>query len=208
MKKVFVLFLLAVSGSLAFAQKYASVNTEYVLTNIPDYVQALARLNKYVQDWQKEIDGKQAEVDNLRANYLQEAYVLPENLKQRRQQDLKNKEVELKELQRQRFGVGGDLDKKRAELLKPIQDRIYDAIERIAMEKKYAFVFDRAGNNTVIFAESKYDISDLVLEQLGYSPGDADAEAARQQAENGNSGKQDAVAPKRSTGNPQMIRPR
>lgn len=208
MKKVIIICLVLLSGAFSCAQKYASVNTEYVLTNIPDYVQAMARLSKYVQDWQKEVDAKQAEVDNLRANFLQEAYILPENLKQRRQQDLKNKEVELKELQRQRFGVGGDLDKKRAELLKPIQDRIYDAIERIAMEKKYAFVFDRAGNNTVIFADAKYDISDLVLERLGFSPGDADAEAARQQAENANSGKQDDFAPKRSTSNNQMMRPK
>ena len=161
-------------------QKFACVNTDYVLRSVPDYTNAQKRLDKYVEDWQKELSDKQAEIDVLRAAYEQESYLLPENLKKRRQDELKSKEQELRDLQQQRFGVGGDLDKKRAELLKPVQDRVYAAIERIAQEKNFAFVFDKAGSPAVLFANKKYDISDDVLESLGYkanassAPGEGD----------------------------------
>jgi outer membrane protein len=159
------------------AQKYACVNTDYVLRSVPDYANAQKRLDKYVEDWQKELVDKQAEVDALRAEFEQESYLLPDNLKKRRQEELKTKEQEIRALQQQRFGAGGDLDKKRAELLKPVQDRVYATIERLAQEKNYAFVFDKAGSSAVLFANKKYDISDEVLEMLGYKSG-ASAEPA------------------------------
>ena len=154
----------------AVAQKYACVNTDYVLRSIPDYTNALTRLDRYVTDWQKEIDEKMAELDEMRAEYEQESYLLPENLKKRRKDEIRAMELEVKELQQQRFGAGGDLDKRRAELLKPVQDRVYSMIERVAHEKNYAFVFDKAGSATLLFANKKYDISDEVLELLGYKP--------------------------------------
>lgn len=170
MKRIFLIVSFLLLGSFfAQAQKYASVNTEYVFSNIPDYAQAEAQLNKQAATWQKELEDKFVEIDKLYKTYQQEAYLLPDNLKRKREDEIVNKEKEVKELQRQRFGAGGDLDKKRAELMKPIQERVYSAIERIANEKGYAFVFDRAGSNTVLFASSKYDISDLVLDMLGYS---------------------------------------
>lgn len=169
---ILLLFLLA-GAPVATAQKYAVVNTDYVLKSIPDYASAQKRLDRYVADWQKELSDKMAELDAMRADYEQESYLLPENLKKRRQADIKDKEQEIRTLQQQRFGAGGDLDKRRAELLKPVQDRVYNAIERIANEKNYAFVFDRAGTATVLFASKKYDISDEVLEALGYKPGQA-----------------------------------
>ena len=98
---------------------------------------------------------------------------VPENLKKKRLEELKEKEAEIKALQKQRFGPGGDMDKKSAELIKPVQDRIYAAIERVAHEKNFAFVFDKAASSTVLFANKKYDISDDVLELLGYKPGAA-----------------------------------
>ena len=152
-------------------QKYACVNTDYVLRSVPDYANAQKRLDKYVEDWQKELVEKQSELENLRADYEQESYLLPDNLKKRRQEEIKVKEQEIRTLQQQRFGTGGDLDKKRAELLKPVQDRVYAAIERIAQEKNYAFVFDKSGSPAVLFANKKFDISDDVLESLGYKPG-------------------------------------
>ena len=155
------------------AQKYACVNTEYILHSVPEYTQALNKLNRYAEEWKQEIQTKQQEVDELRQQYQQEAYLLPDNLKQRRQDEIHTKETELRELQRQRFGTGGDLDQKRAELLKPIQDRIYNAIERVAREKNYGFVFDKAASATVLYVSDKYDISDNVLEMLGVKPGDA-----------------------------------
>lgn len=167
---IFTLILNFVPCHLS-AQKYACINTDYVLRSVPEYASAQKRLDKYVEDWQKEITDKQAEVDAMRAEFEQENYLLPDNLKKRRQEELKAKEQEVRALQQQRFGPGGDLDKKRAELLKPIQDRVYATIERVAHEKNYAFVFDKAGNTAILFASKKYDISDEVLELLGYKPG-------------------------------------
>lgn len=168
---LFVLLVVAVLLPGVHAQKYACINTEYVMSNIPDYQQAQTRLAKYTADWQKELEAKYQEVDNLRKSYQQEAYLLPENLKQRRQNELKTKEQEVRDLQRQRFAAGGDLDKKREELIKPIQDRVYTTIERIAREKNYAFIFDKSGSPTLVYASEKYDISDQVLEMMGITPG-------------------------------------
>lgn len=170
-KSIITMIALALLALPAVAQKYACVNTDYVLRSIPDYTSAQKRLDKYVADWQKELSDKSTELDAMRADYEQENYLLPENLKKRRQEEIKAKEQEIRDLQHQRFGAGGDLDKKRAELLKPVQDRVYSTIERVAQEKNYAFVFDKSGSPTVLFANKKYDISDEVLELLGYKPG-------------------------------------
>ena len=170
-KGILTLLMLVALAPTVMAQKYACVNTDYILKSIPDYAAAQRRLDKYVADWQKELQDKQSELDAMRASYEQESYLLPDNLKRRRQEELKEKEQEIKELQRQRFGAEGDLDKKRAELLKPVQDRVYTAIERMAHEKNYAFIFDKAGSATILFSNKKYDISDEVLELLGYKPG-------------------------------------
>ena len=155
----------------AAAQKYACINTDYVLKSIPDYANAQKRLDKYVEDWQAELQEKQAELEAMQTDYEQESYLLPENLKKRRQEEIKAKAQSIRDLQQQRFGAGGDLDRKRAELLKPVQDRVYAMIERVANEKNYAFVFDKAGSPTVLFANKKYDISNDVLELLGHKPG-------------------------------------
>ena len=171
-----ILSLLFVTTLPTNAQKYACVNTDYVLRSIPDYANAQKRLDKYVTDWQKELSDKLTELDNMRAEYEQESYLLPDNLKKRRRDEIAAKEQEIKSLQAQRFGPGGDLDKRRAELLKPVQDRVYSTIERIAHEKNYAFVFDKSGSATRLFANKKYDISEEGLEQLGYKPGINEAE--------------------------------
>lgn len=165
----FLLLLLIVAG--AQAQKYACVNTEYIMGRVPEYNQVLNRLNKYIEEWKNEIMTKQQAVDELREQYQQEAYLLPDNLKQRRQDEITTKEAELRSLQQQRFSAGGDLDQKRAELLKPIQDRVYNAIERIAREKGYAFVFDKAVSTTILYVGEKYEISNQVLEMLGIKVG-------------------------------------
>ncbi len=162
------LFCLPMEGR---AQKYACVNSEYILHNIPDYVTAMNKLAKFTEEWQGELEAKQQEVDELREQYQQEAYLLPDNLKQRRQDEIRTKDAELRALQRQRFGAGGDLDKKRAELMRPVQERLYNAIERVAREKNYAFVFDKASGTTVLYVSEKYDISKQVLEMLGVKVG-------------------------------------
>lgn len=171
MKRIVMVAMLLMMGMAmpCLAQKYACVNTEYILTNIPDYAQAQAQLEKASTEWQKELEAKFLEVDKLYKQYQQEAYLLPDNLKRKREEEIVNKEKEVKELQRKRFGSGGDLDKKREELMKPIQDKVYNAIERIANEKSYAFILDKSGSATLLFVNAKYDISDQVLDLLGYS---------------------------------------
>ena len=170
MRNLLIIILLLVTLTTAHAQKYACVNTEYIMRNVPEYTQALTKINKYIAEWQQELQNKQQEVDELRQQYQQEAYLLPDNLKQRRQDEIHNKETELRTLQHQRFGTGGDLEQKRAELMKPVQDRVYNAIERVAREKNYAFVFDKSASATVLYVSEKYDISNLVLEMLGVKP--------------------------------------
>lgn len=160
------------------AQKYACVNTEYILHSVPEYSQAINKINRYAEEWQQEIATKQQRLDELQQQYQQEAYLLPDNLRQRRQDEMHNLETEIRTLQHQRFAAGGDLDQKRAELMKPVQDRVYNAIERVAREKSYAFVFDKSASATLIYVSDKYDISNQVLEMLGVKPGSAGSDAA------------------------------
>ncbi|MBQ9472774.1 MAG: OmpH family outer membrane protein [Bacteroidales bacterium] len=170
-KRILPLVFLSLLCCGAWAQKYACVNTEYILQNVPDYRQAQAQLDKIAAQWQKELETLFQEVERMSQNYQQEGYLLPEALKAKREQELRAKESEAKALQRKRFGPGGDLDKKRMELVRPVQDKIYNAIERIANERGYSFIMDKAGSATVLYVNPKYDISDQVLEMMGYKPG-------------------------------------
>lgn len=191
MKKLILVALFFLPLALS-AQKYACVNTEYILSNIPDYAKAQAQLDKLSADWQKQLEAKFQEIDKLYKTYQQEAYLLPDNLKRKREDEIIAKEKEAKDLQNKFFGSGGDLDKKREELMKPIQDRVYGAIERIANEKSYSFIFDKSGSATLLYVNAKYDVSDQVLESLGYQPGGKAAE--------GNEGKP-------AVDNPEMRKP-
>ncbi|MBR1798992.1 MAG: OmpH family outer membrane protein [Bacteroidales bacterium] len=174
---IFTTVVLMLSAQ-AYSQKYACVNTDYILKKIPEYANAQKRIDQYVETWQKEIEEKEIELNNLRKVYEQESYLLPDNLKKNRKDELIAKEKEIRALQQQRFGAGGDMDKKRSELLRPTQDRVYSAIERIAREKNYAIIFDKATNNTLLFVSKKYDISDDILEMLGYKSNDVSEDGA------------------------------
>lgn len=191
MHKIFIFILSTLFAFGCHAQKYACFDSEYVLSNIPDYQQAQKRLDQYAVDWQKELETKQQELESLRNAFQQEAYLLPENLKRRRQEDLKTKEQEIKTLQHERFGVGGDLDKKRAELIKPVQDRVYNALARLATEKGYAFIFDKAGSTSLAYVNQKYDVSPQVLEMLGVTAGS--------KPQGGDNGKAESTKPTRNT---------
>jgi outer membrane protein len=170
MKKVlafatfFILFAIGVS-----AQKFSYVNTDYILENIPEYSDAQIQLDELSAQWQKEIETKFNEIEKMYKNFQNEAVLLPEDMKRKREDDIIKKEKEAKDLQKKRFGKDGDLFKKRQELIKPIQERIYDAIEEIASAENYAVVFDKANNATLIYTNPKYDISEQVLDKLGYT---------------------------------------
>lgn len=181
------------------AQKYACVNTEYILANIPDYASAQSKLDKQSAAWQKELEDKFQEIDKLYKTFQQEAYLLPDNLKRKREEELKAKEAEARELQNKYFGPGGDLDKKRAELMKPIQDRVYNAIERIAKEKSYAFILDKSGSATLLYVSAKYDISDQVLDLLGYKAG-----PSKQEDEGDRDANTSSASKRKDVSNPEM----
>ena len=170
MKRIlFLASLLAMFTTAGFAQKFAYVDTKYILDNIPEYQMAQNQLNELSKKWQDEIDAKIAEIDKMYKAYQTDAVLLPEDTKKKRQDEILAKEKQLKELQKQRFGQNGDLYKKREELVKPIQDKVYAAIEEYANEKGYSIIFDKASSATILFASSKLDKSDDILSKMGYS---------------------------------------
>ena len=170
-KSIFCLFgiLLFASGS-SFAQKYAYVNTQYILENIPDYKTAQQQLDNLSITWQKEIEDKYAIIDKLYKAYQAEQVLLTEEMKKRRQEEIGQKEKDVKDLQKQRFGFEGDLFKKKQEFVKPIQDKIYNAIKKLASDQGYAVIFDKSGDLIMLYTNPKYDKSDEILLALGYKP--------------------------------------
>jgi outer membrane protein len=151
----------------AFAQRYAIVDTKYILDKIPDYKEAQRKLDQFSEQWQKEIDTKQGELDRMYRNFEAEQVLLSDELKKKREDELFVREKELRDLQRQRFGFEGDLFKRRQDLVKPIQDRVYNAIQKIAVNRQYDFILDKSEGITIIFADPKLDRSEDVLKELG-----------------------------------------
>jgi outer membrane protein len=154
-----ILFLF--SASALHAQKYAYVDTEYILKNIPEYNDAQDELDALSNRWQKEIETNYSKVEELYKSYQAEAVLLPDDIKKKREDEIIKKEQEVKELQRKYFGPEGELYQKRQELIQPIQEKVYNAIENIA------FVFDKAGGMTMLYGDPKFDISDDVLDEVG-----------------------------------------
>ncbi|MCP9750438.1 OmpH family outer membrane protein [Ferruginibacter sp. HRS2-29] len=168
MKKILLIascFLLVAFASQA--QRYAVIDSKYILEKVPEYKEAQTKLDQFSQLWQQEIDQKQTALDKMFKDYDAEQVMLPDNLKKKREDELYNKEKELRDLQRKRFGFEGDLFKKRQELIKPIQDRVYNAVQKLAVEKQYDFILDKSEGITVIFADPKLDKSDDILRNLG-----------------------------------------
>jgi len=155
-------------GSIS-AQKYAYIDSEYILKNVPEYQDAQNQLDELSEKWQKEIEVKFVEIDNLYKKYQADVVLLPADMKKKREDEIINMEKEVKSYQNQKFGSDGELFQKRQELIKPIQDKVYNALEEIAKSKNYAFVFDKASSSTIMYSDAKYDISDDVLDELGYS---------------------------------------
>jgi outer membrane protein len=189
--KNFVKFQLAVvmlfSFALpAFAQKYAYVNTEYILDNIPEYKAAMQQLDNASLQWQKEIEDRYTIIDKLYKTYQAEQVLLTEEMKKRRQDEINTKEKDVKELQKQRFGFEGDLFKKKQELVKPIQDKIYNAVKKLATDGSYAVIFDKSSDLVMLYTNPKYDKSDDILLALGYKPGKKDSGSG---SDKGSSGK-------------------
>jgi outer membrane protein len=166
-KSLFVLLGLLLGASTLSAQRYAVIDTKYILSRLPDYLKAQKNLDDISALWQAEIDQKSAALDKLKSDYEAEQVMLSDDLKKKREDQIFNEENALRDLQRKRYGFEGDLFKKRQELIKPIQDKVYDAIQKLAASRLYDFILDKSEGITVIFADPKLDKSDDVLRALG-----------------------------------------
>ena len=169
MKKLLVITSLILSGfSGLYAQKYAFVDTEYILGNIPSYKAAQEQINKLSKEWQNDVELKFTDIEKMYNDFQAEKILLTDDLKQKRENEIRQKEKAARELQKKYFGPEGDLFKKREELIKPIQDEVYNAVKTIAIEGNYAVIFDTSSGPSILFSDPKYDKSDEVLQKLGY----------------------------------------
>lgn len=155
---------LAIAGN---AQRYAIIDTKYILGKIPEYRDADKKLQLIGEQWQKEIEDKQAQLDKMYKNYEAEQFMLTDELKKKREDELFQREKEVRDLQKRRFGYEGDLFKERQKLVKPVQDKVYNAVQKMAISKAYDFVLDKSEGITIIFADPKLDKSEDVLRELG-----------------------------------------
>lgn len=175
MKNLFfsTLFLLLAFPTFVNAQRFAFVDTDYILSQMPEYSSAQKQLDLLALEWQKEIENKMAGIGKMKSDYEAEKIFLVDEIKRQREADIALAEKGLRDFQQQKFGVNGDLFKKRQELVQPIQDRIFDAIQKVAKDNALDFIFDKASGVTMLYSNPKYDLSDDVLEELGIVPGGA-----------------------------------
>jgi outer membrane protein len=171
--KIVAVLILVITAFTSQAQKFAYVDTEYILGNIPDYKEAQAELDKLSIEWQKQLERQYSEIDKMYKNYQAEQILLTEDMKTKREAEIIKKEKEAKEYQKQKFGVDGELFKKRQELVKPVQDKVYQAIQDIATVGGLDIVFDKSSGLTMLYSNSKYNKSDAVLKKLGFTPGES-----------------------------------
>ena len=150
------------------AQKFAYIDTDYILNKIPEFKQAQDKLEALSNDWQKEIENKYNDIENMYRSYQQDKVLLSKNMREKREEAIINKENETKKLEAKYFGPEGDLYLKRQELIKPIQDKIYDAIQQLATNNKYQIIFDSSSDLIMIYHNTNLDKSDKILEILGY----------------------------------------
>ena len=168
MKKILIIAVaLMVSGAL-FAQKFAYIDSEYILNNIPAYKSAQDQIDKFSDTWQKEVEALYTNIDKMYKTYQSEKVLLTEEMKKKREEEIVSKEKEAKELQNKYFGQEGALFKKREELVKPIQDEVNKAMKEMAIEGGYSIIFDSSSGATLLYTDPKFDKSDAILQKLGY----------------------------------------
>jgi len=170
-KSALIILILLGTMTGAFAQRFAYVNTDYILANIPAFEEAQDKIDAMSEEWGQEIAKKQKGIEELYRKFQNEQYLLTEEVKKERISQIESKERELKDYQKSKFGYEGELFQKREELIKPIQDDVFAAIEKLAKDRGYDFIFDKANSTTVLFANTKNDRSDDVLRALGITPG-------------------------------------
>ena len=151
----------------SYAQKFAYVDTDYILSQMPVYRSAQTQLNELSTKWQAEVDAMYDEIEQMHKEYQAEKVLLTKDMQIKREDEIIAKQKELKTFQNDKFGFEGELFKKRQELIKPIQDKVYEAIKKVAAERGFDFIFDRSGDMLMLVSNPKYDYSDEVLAELG-----------------------------------------
>lgn len=151
------------------AQKFALVDMEYIMKNIPSYETANDQLNQVSKKWQSEVEAQMQDVQKMYKNFQTELVFLSDEMKTKREEEIVAKEKAAQELKRSYFGPEGELFKKRQSLMKPIQDEVYTAIQEISKERDLELIFDKSSSMSVLFTSPKLDVSDAVLQKLGYS---------------------------------------
>jgi len=165
--KVFILSLILLFGtSFGFSQKYGYIDSDYILEKVPEYKDAKDKLDQLADRWTKEIEERYAFLKIKKDNFSREEVLLPAEEKQKRKDEILKMETEAMELQKTRFGVKGDYFQKRQELIKPIQDKVFEAMKEVASKSKYTFIFDKANQSNLVYADPKMDISDAILKEL------------------------------------------
>ena len=168
MKKIILITLVYLTSISTYAQKFAYVDSDYILERMPEYGSAQDQLDKLSLNWQQEIEELYKQIDQLYKKYQADKVLLTQDMKNKRESEIINKEKDAKELQRKRFGPEGDLYKKRKELVRPIQDKVYNAIQDLSNEKRYDIIFDKSSNLIMLFSNPSLDKSDDILKMLGY----------------------------------------
>lgn len=172
MKHVILVLSILASVLTAQGQKFGYVDSKYILNHMPEYQQAQAEINKLSAQWQKDIENKYETIDKLEKAYQAEKILLTDEMRKKREADIEQRRVEAKTMQKQKFGVDGELFQRREEMIRPIQDQIYQAIQEVAAQGGLMAVFDKANQSNLLYTNPKHDISDKVLKKMGLKPGE------------------------------------
>lgn len=168
MKKIILTLAIALFSVATFAQKYAYVDTDYILKNIPEYITAQKTLDDMSEKWEADIENKKKQINKKYQQYQAEELLLPEDMKKKKREEIFSLEDNLSKFQQDKFGVEGELFQKRKELIEPIQNKIYNAVKELASVGNYSFIFDKANQSNILYADSKLDKSQRILKNLGY----------------------------------------
>lgn len=169
MKKIITLAMIAVfSAGMVSAQKFAFVDSEYILRNIPSYEAAQDEIDNASQAWEEEVKLEYEKIQEMYKSYKAERVLLSEEMREKREDEIIEKEKQVKELQQQYFGPEGELFQKRQELVQPIQDAVYKAVKEMTAEGGYAIIFDTSSGVAILYSNPKFDKSDEILERMGY----------------------------------------
>lgn len=185
LSRLLIPLLLLLAPLVASAQKYAYVDTEYILQHLPEYAEAQKELNSLASGWLDEIEDKYEAANQLEVAYRAERVLLTPEMRRKREDEISGKRSEATDMQKAKFGVEGELFQKRQELIQPIQEQLFEVLKDLASQRQYMVIFDKAKESNMLYTNPKYDISDRVIKELGYKPGEIVGGEASEEEEKG-----------------------